>query len=377
MRSLFAWLALSASSLLAQYQPPPSGGGGGGPTIAGTANEIAVSGAGCTGAGTCTVSVPNPATGIYVPSANLTDFALSISTMTTTDDKIDLQAGKIGNISNSESTIIGASSFLLTQLTILTLTSANPAIATVSSTSAVTNGQTIGINGAAGTGCSGLNGPQIVSVVDGMTLSFTNYDSTGCTYTPGSAVTGAAGSAHVKLVANSDDGVVHAYTDDADGLILTASGSGDVQRGTGVPSWPLSSLVADMQINGTTNAWSAFDSGSADGRSFFNSLYPISPNNTIIYGSNSAGITVDINPALNLGVTGSLAPSGAGGTFPGCSACIGANVALTATIASPPAGPVLGQFVYFTDAATTADCTVGMGTALSFCVWNGSAWAKP
>lgn len=36
-----------------------SGGGGGGPTVAGTSNQITVTGAGCTGAGTCTVSLPS------------------------------------------------------------------------------------------------------------------------------------------------------------------------------------------------------------------------------------------------------------------------------------------------------------------------------
>ncbi len=47
------------------------------------------------------------------------------------------------------------------------------------------------------------------------------------------------------------------------------------------------------------------------------------------------------------------------------------------TIASPPTSPWVGQLVYFSDAATSADCTVGMGTAHSMCAWDGAAWAKP
>lgn len=49
----------------------------------------------------------------------------------------------------------------------------------------------------------------------------------------------------------------------------------------------------------------------------------------------------------------------------------------TCAIASKPASPFLGQSCYFTDAASTSDCTSGGGSAKSLCAWNGSAWAKP
>jgi hypothetical protein len=52
-------------------------------------------------------------------------------------------------------------------------------------------------------------------------------------------------------------------------------------------------------------------------------------------------------------------------------------VLLSCTIASLPSAPVAGEICYFTDAATTIDCTVGSGTAKSLCIYNGSAWAKP
>jgi lysophospholipase L1-like esterase len=49
----------------------------------------------------------------------------------------------------------------------------------------------------------------------------------------------------------------------------------------------------------------------------------------------------------------------------------------TCTIAAKPTVPYVGQHCYFTDASSTTDCTSGSGTAKSFCMYNGSAWAKP
>jgi hypothetical protein len=47
------------------------------------------------------------------------------------------------------------------------------------------------------------------------------------------------------------------------------------------------------------------------------------------------------------------------------------------TVAALPASPAQGQFCYFTDAASSTDCTTGGGTAKSLCIYNGAAWSKP
>jgi hypothetical protein len=54
-----------------------------------------------------------------------------------------------------------------------------------------------------------------------------------------------------------------------------------------------------------------------------------------------------------------------------------AQMSTACTIASLPASPSQGQQCYFSDALTVTDCTSGGGTAKSFCIYDGAAWAKP
>jgi hypothetical protein len=61
------------------------------------------------------------------------------------------------------------------------------------------------------------------------------------------------------------------------------------------------------------------------------------------------------------------------GTIPGGSGG-GAATISTYVVATLPTSPMLNQIVQITDGSTATDCTVGSGSIVHLCTWNGSTW---
>ena len=117
------------------------------------------------------------------------------------------------------------------QITILSgavssLVNANPARIAVPQAiyEALLDSDTVTIQGAAGTGCSGLNGTFAITKYDHglhyLQLGSTNLS--GCTYTPSSATIGGSSSGAVKVY-GSTSGLIHVIAPSASGLIAACA----------------------------------------------------------------------------------------------------------------------------------------------------------
>jgi len=94
-----------------------------------------------------------------------------------------------------------------------------------------------------------------------------------------------------------------------------------------------------------------------------------------VYQFNMASLTyIRVRGSAYTSGTAAILISGSSSDF----ATAIANSIITATVATlPDASGSTGWVRIVTDALTTADCTVGGGSAYSLCVSNGSAWVNP
>jgi hypothetical protein len=123
-------------------------------------------------------------------------------------------------------------------IVITSATAANPMVLTFATAPTVTAGSVITISAAAGVGCSGMNGPQTVTVAAGTSITI-SFNGIGCAYT---ASSGSASTAYWTLMGG----------DGTPGQAVVTDGAGHLGFGSaGVTSFD--SLVGALTTT-TTNA---------------------------------------------------------------------------------------------------------------------------